>query len=206
MLKEKTSIKDNGIKQQDLETLEADLLGELITPEEEKEYESAREIYNAMIDKHPRFFVRCDNVADVIAGVNFARENDLDLAIHGGGQNGAGLALVDEGLVIDLTPMKSIRVDPETRTVRVEGGCTWGEVDHATHAFGLAVPSGIISTTGVAGLTLGGCHGQDKWSYLQRKMSKSRRKLPMKRSQDALTRGLRGGVLMNSMPLAAAAK
>ncbi len=141
----------------------SNLRGPLIRPDDEQ-YDEARKIYNAMIDKHPGFIARCENVADVIAAVDFARENDLDLAIHGGGHNGAGLAVVDDGLVIDLSPMKGIRVDPKARTVRVQGGCTWGEVDHATHAFGLAVPSGIISTTGVGGLTLGGGHG-----YLSRK-------------------------------------
>jgi FAD/FMN-containing dehydrogenase len=98
-------------------------------------------------------------VADVISAVNFARENDLLLAVRGGGHNGAGLGVVDGGLVVDLFGMNSVRIDPETRTVRVEGGATWGDVDHATHAFGLAVPTGIISTTGVGGLTLGGGHG-----------------------------------------------
>jgi FAD/FMN-containing dehydrogenase len=128
------------------------------------EYDEARTIYNAMIDKRPALIARCHDAADVIAAVNFARENQLEVAIRSGGHNGAGLALVDDGLVIDLSPMKGIRVDPEARTVQVEAGCTWGEVDHAAHAFGLAVPSGIISTTGVGGLTLGGGLG-----YLSRK-------------------------------------
>lgn len=139
------------------------LRGEVITPGDPG-YDEARSIYNAMIDKRPALIARCANVADVIAAVNFARENNLDLAIHGGGHNGAGLAMVDDGLVIDLSPMDGVDVDPDARTVRVQGGCTWGQVDHATHAFGLAVPSGIISTTGVGGLTLGGGHG-----YLSRK-------------------------------------
>jgi FAD/FMN-containing dehydrogenase len=117
-----------------------------------------------MIDKRPRLIVRCANVADVIAAVNFGREHDLDTAVRGGGHNGPGLALVDDGLVIDLSAMKGLRVDPEARTVRVEPGCTWGDVDHATHAFGLATVSGVLSTTGVGGLTLGGGHG-----YLTRK-------------------------------------
>jgi FAD/FMN-containing dehydrogenase len=96
------------------------------------------------------------NVADVITAVNFARNEKMIVAIQGGGHNAGGLGSVDDGLVIKLSRMKGIRVNPEARTVRVEGGCTWGDVDHATHAFGFAVPSGIISTTGVAGLTLGG--------------------------------------------------
>src|SRR5258708_27172586 len=109
-----------------------------------------------MIDKRPALIARGKDVADVIAAVNFAREHELTLAIRGGGHNGPGLGTCDDGLVIDLTEMKGIRVDPVARTVRVEGGCTWGEVDHATHPFGLATPSGFISTTGVRGLTLGG--------------------------------------------------
>lgn len=139
--------------EQEIQDLQSDLRGSLIQPDDEQ-YDQARTIYNAMIDKHPGLIARCETVADVIAAVNFARDHDLDLAIHGGGHNGAGLAVVDGGLVIDLSPMTGIRVDPDARTVRVQGGATWGEVDHATHAFGLAVPSGIISTTGVAGLTL----------------------------------------------------
>lgn len=146
-----------------VETLSGNLRGDLITPADGG-YEEARTIYNAMIDKRPALIARCENSADVIAAVDFARENQLDLAIHGGGHNGAGLSLVDGGLVIDLSPMNGIHVNPQENTVRVQGGCTWGEVDHATNAFGLAVPSGIISTTGVAGLTLGGGHG-----YLSRK-------------------------------------
>lgn len=147
----------------DVEKFRVSVRGELIGPNDEG-YESAREVYNAMIDKHPRLVVRCSDVADVIAAVNFARENGLLLAIRGGGHNGAGLGVCDDGLVIDLSRMKGVRVDPISRTVRVEGGARWGDVDHATHAFGLAVPSGIISTTGVGGLTLGGGHG-----YLARK-------------------------------------
>ena len=131
------------------------LRGELIEPGV-AEYENARRVYNAMIDRHPRLIAQCSDVADVIASVNFARDNDLLLAIRGGGHNAGGLGVCDDGLVIDLSRMKGIRVDPVARTVRVEGGCVWGDVDHATHAFGLATPSGFISSTGVAGLTLGG--------------------------------------------------
>jgi FAD/FMN-containing dehydrogenase len=119
-------------------------------------YEEARAVYNAMINKHPALIARCMDVADVMATVNFAREQQLTLAVRGGGHNGPGLGTCDDGLVIDLSEMKGIHVDPVARTVRVEGGCTWGEVDHATHPFGLATPNGFISTTGVGGLTLGG--------------------------------------------------
>ncbi|WP_436347265.1 FAD-binding oxidoreductase [Natronorubrum sp. FCH18a] len=147
----------------EIERLRGSLRGDLIRPDE-PEYDDARAIYNAMIDKHPRLIARCANVADVITVVNFGREHDLETAIRGGGHNGAGLGTVDDGLVVDLSNMTGIRVDPEAKTVHVEPGCTWGDVDHATHAFGLATVSGVVSTTGVGGLTLGGGHG-----YLSRK-------------------------------------
>jgi hypothetical protein len=127
-------------------------------------YEGTRALYNGMIDKRPRAIARCADVADVIAAVNFARTAGLPLAIRGGGHNGPGLGSVNDGLVIDLSDMKGVRVDPAARTARVGAGCTQGDVDHATHAFGLAVPAGIISTTGIAGLTLSGGHG-----YLSRR-------------------------------------
>ena len=122
-------------------------------------YDEARALYNGMIDKHPRLIARCADVADVVMAVRFGAENDLLTAIRGGGHNGPGLGSCDDGLVIDLSALRSVRVDPSARTVRVEPGCTQGDVDHAAHAFGLAVPAGIVSTTGVAGLTLGGGHG-----------------------------------------------
>ena len=137
--------------------------GSVITPTN-GEYEIARKVYNGMIDRHPTAIVRCVDVADVTAAVNFARQVSLTVAIRGGGHNGAGLAVCDEGLVIDLSPMKGVRVDPANRTVRVGPGCAQGDVDHASNAFGLAVPAGIVSTTGIAGLTLGGGTG-----YLTRK-------------------------------------
>jgi FAD/FMN-containing dehydrogenase len=137
--------------------------GDVFTQDDEG-YDEARNIYNAMIDKRPGMVAKCANVADVIAAVTLGRENDFDIAVRSGGHNGPGLALVDDGLVIDLSEMTGIRVDPEAKTVRVEPGCTWGDVDHATHAFGMATVSGIIATTGVGGLTLGGGHG-----YLSRK-------------------------------------
>jgi len=133
----------------------AGLRGTLIQPADPS-YDTARKVYNAMIDRRPALIARCANTADVIAAVNFAREHDLLVAIRGGGHNGPGLGVCDDGLVIDLAPMKGVRVDPVARTVRAEGGATWADVDHATHAFGMATPSGVISTTGVGGLTLGG--------------------------------------------------
>ncbi len=133
----------------------AGIRGEIFLPGDAG-YDGARKVYNGMIDKHPGMIVKCVDVADVIHSVNFGRENGLTVAVRGGGHNGGGLGLVDEGLVIDLSGIKFVRVDADKKTVRVGGGNLWGEVDHATHAFGLAVPAGIISTTGVGGLTLGG--------------------------------------------------
>ena len=144
-----------ALEEKAVQELATHLRGTLLRPGDTA-YEQARQVYNAMIDKHPALIARCVDVADVIAAVNFAREQGLTLAVRSGGHNGPGLGTCDGGLVIDLSPMKGIRVDPAARTVRVEGGCTWGDVDHATHPFGLATPSGFISTTGVGGLTLGG--------------------------------------------------
>lgn len=138
-----------------IQQFKAELRGDLIQPGDEN-YDQARKIYNGMIDKKPRMIVRCADEADVIAAVNFGRENNLLIAIRCGGHNGGGLSICDDGLVIDLSRMKYVHVDPDKKMVLVGGGCTWGDVDHATHAFGMAVPSGIISTTGVGGLTLGG--------------------------------------------------
>jgi len=120
------------------------------------DYEEARRVFNGMIDRRPRFIARCTDVADVIACVNFARQEGLVLSVRGGGHNVAGFGTNDDGLVLDLSLMKGIRVDPGKRAVRAQGGCTWGDVDHATHAFGLATPSGVVSTTGVGGISLGG--------------------------------------------------
>ena len=129
--------------------------GEVIQPGDAG-YETARKIWNASIDKHPGIIARCSGVADVVAAVNFARENELLVAVRGGGHNVAGRALCDDGIVIDLSGMKGIRVDARNRTARVQGGATLGDVDRETHVFGLAVPAGVVSKTGIAGLTLGG--------------------------------------------------
>ncbi len=129
--------------------------GRLIGPEDDA-YDEARAVYNAMIDKSPALIARCADAGEVAKVVRFAADHDLLLAVRGGGHNGAGLGTCDDGVVIDLSPIKQIEVDPEARTARVGGGCTWGEVDAATNQHGLATPSGIISTTGVGGLTLGG--------------------------------------------------
>jgi FAD/FMN-containing dehydrogenase len=144
-----------AIDDTEVQELASHLRGTLLRPSDAG-YDEARQVYNGMIDKRPALIARCVDVADVIAAVNFGRDHQLTVAVRGGGHNGPGLGTCDDGLVIDLGGMKGIRVDPVTRTVRVEGGCTWGDVDHATHPFGLATPSGFISTTGVGGLTLGG--------------------------------------------------
>jgi FAD/FMN-containing dehydrogenase len=143
--------------------LRAALRGEVIAAGDPG-YDDARAVYNAMIDKRPALIARCADVADVIAAVDVGRRHDLDLAVRCGGHNGAGLGLVDHGLVIDLSPMRGVRIDPHARTAQVAGGAQLGDLDHAAHAFGLATPAGIMSTTGVGGLTLGGGHG-----YLTRK-------------------------------------
>ncbi|MCW9706130.1 FAD-binding oxidoreductase [Fodinibius salsisoli] len=157
----------NGEKQvldgEEFETFKNQIRGKVVTSQDEN-YNEARTIYNGMIDKQPALIVYCSNVADVITCVDFAREHNLMTAIRGGGHNGPGLALANDGLVIDLSEMNGIRVNTEEQTVRAEAGCTWGDVDHATNQFGMATVSGIISTTGIAGLTLGGGHG-----YLTRK-------------------------------------
>jgi hypothetical protein len=129
--------------------------GQLIGPADAG-YDEARALFNAMIDKRPAVIARCATPADVAATIGFARAHDLPLAVRGGGHNGGGLGSVDGGVVADLSLLRSVSVDPATRTVRVGGGCTWADVDAATHEHGLAVPCGVISTTGVGGLTLGG--------------------------------------------------
>ena len=143
--------------------LAASLRGSVITPAS-NEYEAARKVYSGTIDRHPDAIVRCANVTDVRTAVNFARDEGVTAAIRGGGHSGAGFGVCDHGLVIDLSPMKGVRVDPATNTVRAEGGCTQADLNHAAHSFGLAVPVGVLSTTGIAGLTLGGGTG-----YLTRK-------------------------------------
>lgn len=137
--------------------------GVVVEPEDANYAETCK-VYNAMICRKPSLFAKCVDVADVMAAVRFGHETGLKVSIRGGGHNAGGLGVCDDGLVIDLAPINYVRVDPAARTVRVGGGARWGDVDHATHAFGLAVPSGIIATTGVGGLSLGGGLG-----YLTRK-------------------------------------
>jgi FAD/FMN-containing dehydrogenase len=127
-----------------------------VTTRDDDGYDEARTVYNAMIDRRPEVVVRAANVGDVLAAVDLARDRGLDLAVRGGGHSVAGFGTCEDGVVIDLSGMRGVRVDPAARTARAEGGATWGDLNAATHAFGLATTGGIISTTGVAGLTLGG--------------------------------------------------
>lgn len=145
------------------EELTALLRGPLVLPDDDA-YDEVRAVYNGMIDRRPAALARCRDTVDVVAAVGFAREHGLDLAIRGGGHNAGGLGVWDDALVVDLSLMRSVRVDPTTATVRVDGGCTWQDVDHATVGFGLATPAGFLSSTGVGGLTLGGGVG-----YLSRR-------------------------------------
>ena len=138
-----------------VEELRTKVRGDVISADDEG-YEEARHVYNAMIDRRPLVILRAANAGDVIAGVNAARDHDLDLAIRGGGHSVPGFGTCDGGIVIDLSGMRGVRVDPATSTARAEGGATWGDFNAATYPFGLATTGGIISTTGVAGLTLGG--------------------------------------------------
>ncbi|MFQ6029366.1 MAG: FAD-binding oxidoreductase, partial [Dehalococcoidia bacterium] len=158
-----TTGRDTTIAEATIEEFKKSLRGELLSPGEAG-YDEAREIWNAMIDRRPGLIVRCAGVSDVINSVNFARENSLLVAVRGGGHNVAGNAVCDGGIMIDLSLMKGMRVDPLNRTARAEPGLTWGEFDHETQAFGLATPGGQITTTGIAGVTLGG-----GWGWLSRK-------------------------------------
>lgn len=147
-----------------IEEFASQLRGEIVGPSNAN-YNETRKVYNGMIDKYPALFVMCVDVADVMAAVKFGRDNNLIIAVRGGGHNGGGLGISDNALVIDLSGIKFIRVNTSDNTVRVGGGNLWGEVDHATHPFGLAIPAGIISSTGVGGLTLGGGVGHLSRKY-----------------------------------------
>jgi len=149
--------------QQQIEDLKQAVRGPVVLPSD-PDYDETRKIYNGNIDRKPALFVMCSDVSDVIEAVTFGRENDIEIAVRGGGHSGPGFGICDDGLVIDLSNINYTRIDLKNKSVRVGAGCTWGDVDHATHAYGMAVPSGIISTTGVGGLTLGGGTG-----YLTRK-------------------------------------
>jgi FAD/FMN-containing dehydrogenase len=129
--------------------------GNVIAPDDNR-YDEARAVWNATVDRRPRLIARCSGTADVAAAVRFARDRDLEVAVRGGGHNVAGTAVCDDGIVIDLSAMRAVSVDPVERTAHVQGGALWGDVDHETQAHGLATPGGIVGHTGVGGLSLGG--------------------------------------------------
>ncbi|ELY39120.1 FAD-binding oxidoreductase [Natronorubrum tibetense] len=147
-----------------IEQFRAGVLGDVILPDDTA-YDDARGVWNGMIDKYPAVIVRCRGAADVARALEFAGEYDLRVAVRGGGHNVAGTAVCDDGLVVDLSEMTGVWVDPDNRTVRVQGGATWADVDHECQAFGLATPGGVVSDTGVAGLTLGGGLGHLRCKY-----------------------------------------
>jgi FAD/FMN-containing dehydrogenase len=149
---------DTGLEDTVVEAFKASLRGALLRPGDVG-YEDTRKIHNGMIDRRPALIACCAGVADVLTGVRFAREHDLLVSVRGGGHGMPGFAVCEGGLMLDLSGMKSVHVDPHHRTVRAEAGVTWGEFDHETQAFGLATTGGVVSSTGIAGLTLGGGHG-----------------------------------------------
>lgn len=153
-----------SVTDEEIAELQSALRGYVLRPGDDG-YGAARRVWNSMIDKRPAVIVRCTGTADVVAAVRFARERGLTLAVRGGGHNVAGNAVCDDGLVVDLSAMKGIRVDPDARIAFVQPGVTWGDLDHATQLFGLATPGGEVSTTGIAGYTLTGGLGllQRKW-------------------------------------------
>lgn len=138
-----------------IENFKNQLRGELILPNDTN-YDESRKVYNGMIDKRPAMIAKCNDVTDVVTATSFGRDNNMLVSIRGGGHNAGGLGICNGGLVIDLSGINYVHVDPKAKTIRVGAGCKWGDVDHAGHAYGMTVPAGIISTTGVAGLTLGG--------------------------------------------------
>src|SRR5919205_1325721 len=152
-----------AVPQAAVEQLTEAMRGEVLHPDSPG-YDEARAVWNGMYDRRPAVIARCAGVADVIQAVDFARANALEVSVRGGGHSAQGYGVCDDGLMIDLSPMKGIRVDPESHTVRAEAGLTWGEFDKETQAFGLAVTGGRFSTTGIAGLTLGSGSG-----WLERK-------------------------------------
>lgn len=147
----------------DYQTLTSRISGKLILPDE-SEYHEAKKVFNAMIDKFPSAILECKTEGDIVQGINFARDNGLEVTVRGGGHHGAGLSVSDDAFMIDLSKMKDIQVDPYNKTVAVEGGCVHEEIDKATHKYGLAMPVGVVGSTGISGFTLGGGLG-----YLSRK-------------------------------------
>jgi FAD/FMN-containing dehydrogenase len=149
---------DTGLADTVVEAFKASLRGPLLCPEDAG-YEDARKIHNGMIDRRPALIACCTGVADVLAGIRFAREHGLLVSVRGGGHGMPGFAVCEGGLMLDLSGMKSVHVDPHNRTVRAEAGVTWAEFDHETQAFGMATTGGVVGSTGISGLTLGGGHG-----------------------------------------------
>jgi len=147
-----------------IEELQSTFRGQLIQPSD-ADYDEARQVWNGYIDKHPALIAQCTGTADVIDAVTFARKHDIEVSVRGGGHNVAGSALCDDGMVIDLSGMRGIHVDASQKLARVQGGATWGDLDRETQVFGLAAPGGVVSTTGVAGLTLGGGLGWLRKKY-----------------------------------------
>jgi FAD/FMN-containing dehydrogenase len=167
VIAERTSGKNGAsaiVDEAEIEALAAAMRGPVIRPGDD-EYDAARRVWNGMIDRYPAVIARCTGTADVVAAVNWARRYELPVAVRGGGHNVAGNAVNDGGLVIDLSAMKGIHVDPVKRTARAQGGATWGDLDHATQLYGLATPGGEVSMTGIAGYTLSGGMGflHRKW-------------------------------------------
>jgi FAD/FMN-containing dehydrogenase len=182
----------NRLQSSRLEEFKHRFQGRILLPGDDA-YENARKIWNATIDKHPALIARCAATADVVLAVTFARENGLPLAVRGGGHNIAGNAICDDGIVIDLSQMKAATVDPEARLATIEGGATLADLDAATQAYGLATPLGINSTTGVAGLTLGGGFG-----WLSRKYGMTIDNLQSAEVVTAASRVLRASAAENS--------
>src|SRR5262245_21774302 len=151
------------LRDEDVLLLQRSLSGTLIQPDDDA-YNEARKVWNGMIDRYPALIARCANTQDVVACVNFARDRALPLAVRGGGHNAAGNATCDNGLVIDLSGMRSVQADPHARIAHAQGGATLADLDAATQVYGLATPTGVVSATGIAGLTLSGGFG-----YLRRK-------------------------------------
>ena len=164
-----------GLTETAVQELRTGLRGEVIAPGDEA-YEGARKVWNGSIDRHPALVTRCTGAADIMAAVKFARRTGLRVAVRGGGHSFPGLSVCDGGIVIDLSSMKGIRVDPDKRTARAQAGVLLGELDRETQEFGLAVPAGIVTHTGLAGLTLGGGIG-----WLMRKYGLTNRPSPVGR-------------------------
>ena len=146
---------DSELRSEAVQSLSEQVRGRVITAADEG-YDEARSVHNGMFDKRPTAVLKAEQVGDVVAAVNLAREHGVDLSVRGGGHSGPGFGTNDRGLVIDMTEMRTVRVDPRSKTARADAGATWGDFNYATHAFGLATTGGIISTTGISGLTLGG--------------------------------------------------